>query len=268
MAIGSINGSGSAYTIGGRPLGVQLGQKAATDLIGSADPSSIIAANVSAAQQGGVSVTATDMIVKGIQDEIDRINGYRTNLSVAEKQKLADLQTKIEGFNQTAQSRSLTQDEITERSDLYVDAYKILGKDYVDIASDEYLTQKTDELTELMATKPKGADAEQLTQLETLKDSIYQRIDDASADGRDVSDLYYNQLRSITARITKLTAPRDISELSQDELRQHDEIADAINDHAGQEIQLKSDKRLQISRLQKTMELVQQGVGGPVNILA
>lgn len=261
----SLNRSGSSYSINGRPLGVQLGQKSGTSLFGGGgDPSNFFAANVTGSQT--IKVDPMQMVVKGIQDEIDHINGYRTNLSVAEKQQLADLQTKISKFNDFAQGRSLTQDEISERSELYVEAYRILGKDYVNVASDEFLTQKTDELTALMANKPTGADAARLETLQNLKTSMLDRIE--SSGQTFTGEIYYLPLRNVQRQIDQLTAPRDITELSPDELRQHDEIADAINEHAGQELQLKSDKRLHIARLQKTMELVQQGVGTGVNILA
>lgn len=259
MAIGSIgSGSGSAYTIGGKPLGVQLGNKSGAELFGGGGSSaeSLFAITSTATASAGVQVDANQMVLKGIQDEIDRTLGYRTDLSVTEKQKLADLQTEIGQYNETAQARSLTQAELGERGDLYIEAYAILGKDYVDVAADEFLTEKSDELSDLMARKPVGAEAKQLERLETMRDGIYSRIEDLGESG---AEIYYRQIRSISARISELTAPRDITELSAEEIRQHDEIADEINDYAGQELQIKSDKRLKIARLQKTMELVQQG---------
>lgn len=256
MAIGSV-GSSSAYTLGGKPLGVQLGGKSATDVFGggkSAD--SLIAITSSATSASGVQVAPDQMILKGIQDEIDRTLGYRTNLSVAEKQQLADLQSKIGGLNESAQTRSLTESELTERGDYYVEAYAILGKDYVDVAADSFLQAKTDELSTLMATKPKGADAKRLERLEIMRDRITDRVSELGASG---ADIYYQQARSISAQINKLTAPRSITDLSREELRTHDEIADAINEHAGQELQITSDKRLKIARLQMTMEMIRQG---------
>lgn len=261
MAIGALS-SGSAYTIGGKPLGVQLGGKSAADIFGGGGAESIFAANVTASA-GGISVDSTQMIVKGIQDEIDRTLGYRTNLSVAEKQKLADLQTQIGKYNEVAQTRSLTSDEISERGELYVDAYRILGKDYVDVAADEFLTSKTEEMTELMTTVPKGAEAERLRILESMRQNMIDRIDQGT---ESTAEIYFNPLRNIMRQIQALTPPREITDLSPDELRQHDEIADAINDYAGQELQLRSDKRLKIARLQLTMQMVSDG-GGRVNTI-
>ncbi len=263
MAIGSI-GSGSAYTIGGKPLGVQLGGKSATDIFaGGSSAQSLIGITSNATSAGGVQVDPQQMILKGLQDEIDRTLGYRTDLSVTEKQKLADLQSKITGYNKNAEVRSLTKEELSERADLYVEAYAILGKDYVDVAADEFLTEKTDELSELMKTQPVGANAKRLDRLQTMYDNYTARVDDA--DGAN-ADTYYLPLRSISYQIQKLTAPRSIDQLSAEEVRRHDEIADEINNHAGQELQIKSDKRLKILRLQKTMEMIREG--GGVNTFA
>ena len=53
---------------------------------------------------------------------------------------------------------------------------KFLGKDYVDVENDDFLKAKTAELDELIATKPKGADARRLEQLRTLKERLEQRV--------------------------------------------------------------------------------------------
>lgn len=256
MPIGSAS-SGSAYTISGRSLGVQLGGKSATSVFeGGASGQSLIAITSSSATLSGVQVNEQQLVIKGIQDEIDRTLGYRTDLSVVEKQELANLQFSIGPFNELAQARSLTADELEDRADLYVDAFAILGKDYVDVASDEYLTGKSDELTALMTTVPKGAFAEQLTVLQNMQTSIQDRVNELGDTG---VELYYDQLRSIAARVSQLTPARDISDLSTEELSRHDELAAEINDYAGQELQINSDKRLKIERLQATMQLVLQG---------
>lgn len=256
MAIGSV-GSGSAYTIGGKPLGVQLGGKSANEFFGAGDSAeSLIAITSSATSAGGVQVAPNQMVLKGLQDEIDRTLGYRTDLSISEKQNLADLQAEIEQFNQFAQARSLTTNELKERGDLYVEAYAILGKDYVDVAADEFLTEKTEELGELMARKPVGDEAKRLARLETMVEGITNRVEELGETG---ADIYYAQLRSLSRSIQLLTAPRDITELSRDEIRRHDEIADEINAYAGEELQIDSDKRFKIARLQDSMRAIQAG---------
>lgn len=256
MAIGSV-GSGSAYTLGGKPLGVQLGGKTANEFFGAGDSAqSLIAITSNASSAGGVQVAPNQMVLKGLQDEIDRTLGYRTDLSITEKQKLADLQGEIEQLNQFAQARSLSSEELKERGDLYVEAYTILGKDYVDVAADEFLTGKTEELSELMARKPVGEEAKRLARLETMVENITNRVDEMGESG---ADIYYAQLKSLSNSIRLLTAPRDITELSRDEIRQHDELAEEINSYAGEELQIDSEKRFKIARLQETMRAIQAG---------
>lgn len=255
MAIGSIN-RGGGYTIGGRPLGVQLGQKnAASELFGGANGiDSILSANIQGSS--GITVDKNQIVLKAMQDEIDRTLGYRTNLSVAEKQKLADLQQDITDIEEITRTRRLTSEEVKRRADLYVQSYKILGKDYVDVENDDFLKAKTAELDELIATKPKGADARRLEQLRTLKERLEQRVYDR---GDKVSESLLNQIRSVNRQISGLTTPRKLSTFTPAERRQHDELVDEINDHAGQELILPSEKKLKIERLQQTMEAIEAG---------
>lgn len=260
MAIGSVSSSKSWFTIGGKALGVQLGQKSATALFSGGSATSLFS-TAAAGAIGSISVGANDAILKGMQDEIDRLQGFRTDLTVAEKQQLSEYQGKISDIEKEAQSRALTDDEISERADLYARAYKILGKDYTDVSDDSFVQTKLTAIDDLLATKPTGADADRLERLENIKATLTDQANTAAA-GNGATDTVSSQLITVNGQIYDLTRPRDFTDLSQDEIKQYDELATAINDHLGYEYQLPADKRLKIAHIQQTMDTLQSSGGG------
>ena len=255
MAIGSSNNV-TGYSIGGKPLGVQLGQKSATALFGdnTADATSLFAANLSGSS--AITIDSQQIAIKGIQDQIDRIQGYRTNLTPTEKKRLKDYQEQIVNINQTATTRLLTEDEITERAEAYIESYKILGKEYEDFTNDVFVTSKSNELDKLLKTKPQGAEAVRLERLENVLTNLKARATDRET---DPPATLISQITSVNRQIAQLTPARPISTLSREEVRQHDQLVSEINDYVGFELELTSTKKLQIERLQKTIEVIQQG---------
>lgn len=252
MAIGGVS-NGSGYTIGGKSVGAK-----ATDLFGdnSARASNIFFANAAAAS-GGASFDNTQLIVKGLQDQIDRLQGFRTNLTPAEKEQLTKYQQTISDINQLGQARALTKGEISDRAEAYVESYKILGKEYQDFSNDNFIQKKSKELTDLLASKPVGAEAKRLKVLQTMYDKL---VDSAMDRDTEPPGSLMAQISNVGKLINKLTAPRSIASLTPEELRHHDDLVEEINDHAGFDVELTSTKKLQIERLQKTMETIQQGV--------
>ena len=248
MAIGGISGY-SGSTMGAK----------ATDLFGdnSSSVDNIFAANVAATST--LTVDTSEIITKGLQDQIDRLQGFRTNLSVAEKQQLAKYQQKIADINDTASGRILTADEIADRADAYLASYEILGKEYKDFTNDTFMTTKSAELDDLIATKPRGAEAKRLERLQSVYDHLMASANDRET---DPPESLITQIRTVNRQIAQLTAPRPISSLSREELRQHDALVTEINDHAGYELELNSKKKLQIERLQNTIEQMQSGTTG------
>ena len=211
----------------------------------------------------GLTVDTKQLITKGLQDQIDRLQGYRTNLSVAEKQKLADYQQKISGINQLATTRILTTTEKSDRAEAYVESYKILGKEYADVSDDSYVTKRAQKLTDLLATKPKGAEAARLERLQGTYDTL---TDQASEAEGDTPAYLGSQILSVARQIQELTMPRKIASLSVAERNQHDKLVDEINEHVGFEYELTSDKKLKIEKLQATINGINSGSTGALYI--
>ncbi len=254
MAIGSTQ-SLTGYTIGGKALGVQIGNKSATELLGGGSAASLFAATLNGSS-GGITVTATDIAVKGMQDQIDRIQGYRTNLTVAEKQDLADYQSKIQHFNDLASVRVLTNDEVSDRADAYVEAYKILGKEYVDFTNDATVTNLSSQLEKLIATKPVGPEAVRLERLQNTLSSLDSQISNSDSGS---TELITSRAISVAKQINKLTAARPMASLTADERSQHDDLVEQINNYVGFDLELTSKQKEQIERLQTNISLLQQG---------
>ncbi len=256
MAIGSIGGSsrnsfGSSSSKASQLFGNGNGGGGASLFQTAANASS------------GLTVDTKQLITKGLQDQIDRLQGYRTNLSVAEKQKLADYQKKITDINQLASTRILTNIEKADRAEAYVESYKILGKEYVDYSDDAVVTKTAAALKDLIASKPKGAEAARLERLQVAFNGLTDQADKAEG---DTPKYLASQILSLSRQINQLTAPRKISSLSVAERRQHDALVDKINEHVGYEYELNSTKKLKIEQLQATINAVNSGSTGALYI--
>lgn len=254
MAIGSIGGS-SSYGASSSKASQLFGDGNG----GGASSIFSTAANASS----GLSVDTRQLITKGLQDQIDRLQGYRTNLTVAEKQKLADYQQEITNINQMATTRILTSEEKNDRAEAYVESYKILGKEYEDVSDDTYVTTRAQEITDLLATKPKGAEATRLERLQTVYTSLTDQADEVEG---DIPTYLGSQILSVARQIQQLTAPRKLASLSIAERNQHDKLVNEINEHVGFEYELTSDKKLKIEKLQATINAVNSGSTGALYI--
>lgn len=255
MAIGGINNRGGGFGFGQRKMGVQLGQKSARELLGGGKVENLIAINF-AGTVGESQVSKTDVIVKGLKDEIDRTLGFRTNISASEKKQLEKYQADIQGLEAEAQKRLLTPSELQDRARFYVESYRILGKDYVDIRNDSFLSKKSAEIDTLLATKPKGDQAERLADLKRYRAEINRQMNEA---GDKPPITLFTRLRSANQQISDMTRPRKMSTLSSEERAQYDRLVGELNAHAGQELQLDSRKKLKIERLQASMEAIKAG---------
>lgn len=258
MAIGGVSNSNpTGYTLGGKQLGVQIGQKSGQELFGntagkSAD--SVFQINITATS--GITVDETQIAVKGLQDEIDRTLGYRTDLTVAQKQQLSKLQGEISEIESLASARILTTTELGDRAELYLDAYQLLGKEYKDVSNDAFVETVSDALKDLIATKPEGASLKRLEKLERYKEQLN---DNLTRQGDNPSETTTERLISASKKISQLTAPRAISSLSPEDIRTHDNLVEEINKYVGIDLELTSKKKLKIERLQGTIAAIQAG---------
>lgn len=183
--------------------------------------------------------------IKGLEREMNRLLGFKTDLTPVQNKKLAELQKQITDIEKKAgDTKGLSIEELEERARLYKESYSILGKDYVDKEADPRLQALTEQVDALLAPKLRGAKKVRLETLKKIEDSAL----DAVVDNPE-SETSRRRLRNIKRQIAELTAPRDVSKLSPDEKRDYDELVGKINDIAKTEFLLTSRKKIRVEQL-------------------
>ena len=196
------------------------------------------------------SIQANVLIVKGLQRDLDRLNGYKVDLPPAQKEELEQLQARIGRINERAGPDGvLTDRDAAERTELYQDAYKILGKDYVDVKKDSTLNGLMAKVDTLLEPKLRGAQKTRLDKLRSLESSMM-----ADYQENPNNKLRVNQLRSIQLQIRELTTPRKMTQLSNTERADYNSLVQQINEKAGTDLLLNSTDRLKAEKIQDTID--------------
>ncbi len=196
------------------------------------------------------SVQANDLIVKSLQRDLDRLNGYKVDLSPSEQDRLASLQEQIGRINERASPDGVLSDsDATERTELYQKAYAILGKDYVDVKKDSTLTELMQKVDDLLEPKLRGAQKARLDRLRTLEANFLNDYDPGT-----VSNAKMQQIRNIQVQIRELTPPRKISTLSVTERADYNSLVEQINEKAGTDLLLNTRDRLKAEQIQATID--------------
>jgi len=222
--------------------------QAATALFGSAgDPFG--GANAASILDGSASQSSRktiSLIVDGMQRQIDKLNGFKTDLTPAQKKKLAQNQAEIAKIEKKATViKGLSVEDSTRRAELFKESYSILGKEYVDSSSNATLNRLTSQVDKLLEPKLRGAPLARLENLKKLAASAYAAIND-NPENETARRNYAN----IKFQINSLTRPRKISQLSIPERNQYDELVGKVNEAAGTKFLLPSAERLRSERLQ------------------
>lgn len=216
----------------------------ASDIFGSGDAGSVFAAG-SGSTGSGEAVRAA---LKGLERELNRLLGYKSDYTPGQKKRLETLQTRIAGIEKQATAKGFTADQLAERAELYREAYRIMGKDYVDVAGNDELQALTDQVDALLEPKLHGARKERLERLRKLEDTCLNALvanpDNETARAR---------LRNVKVQIGKLVPPRAISRLSPGERRDYDALVDRINALANTDYLLTSRTRIRVEQIRASM---------------
>lgn len=209
----------------------------------------------SAAQAGGAN--GNQLVVDGLNRDIQRIQGFRTVTSQADNQRLAELRAEIQAIENSATPIGFEDQTKARRVELYTQAYRILGKTYVDIEGDVTLSRYKDQIDALLEPRLVGAKKTRLDQLRSLE---AQARRDFFASG---SETIVRRLNNLAGQISQLVPPRLIGELSASERQQYDRLVSEANAYAGTEVFLPSTKMLKIENLQRTIGRIAQGAPSP-----
>lgn len=192
---------------------------------------------------------SNQILARSLKREVDRLQGYKVNLSTAETNKLTSLQDQIKRLEARAGPDGLSLDQRDDRAELYRQANDILGKPYVDVEADPVLSGLVKQVDTLLETKYSGATKKRLENLRSLEDKLFE-----SYYGGNTSNSLARQIANVKTQIGRLAQPRPMSELSPGERRAYDALVEKVNARAGSEYLMPSRKRARAEALQKSMQ--------------
>ena len=180
--------------------------------------------------------------------EINRIRGYKLQLTPAENQQLSKIQQKIQEIGARAAQGIARADEFEDRAELFRQADEIIGKPTVDVEADTVLAKLNAAIETLLQPKLSKAVANRVETLERIKSTFEDKIADNPESRTNLS-----QLQSISRIITELKPLRPVSQLSQAERKTYDDLVQQVNDHAGAKIELSSKEAIRVADLQRSI---------------
>lgn len=185
--------------------------------------------------------------------EINRIRGYKLELSPADNAQLIKIQEQVQKIEEKAQAGTVRPDELEDRLELFTEADRIIGKPTVDIEADKTLAELSAGLDLILKPELSGPIQRQVDSLVRIKATLEERIA-ASPKSRTLQD----QFQSISRVLDGLTPLRSISSLSPAERRDYDEQVDLINEYVGAKVELNTKEALKVSQLQSTIAEMQK----------
>ncbi len=191
---------------------------------------------------------AAKLSIGAAEREINRIRGYKIQLTPADNKRLADIQERIQAIETKAAEGTARQDEIEERSELFREADEIIGKPSADVETDDVLAELRGQIDDLLAPKLDRVRANRLETLENLKTSLEEQIDEGG------NQFLLDQFQNVVRQIDNLAPPRQIHELSQSERIAYDDLVDQVNNHANAKLVLNSRESIRVFNLEQTIQ--------------
>ena len=242
---------------------MQIGSNAASSLFpavtgdsffGSSSAESIIAAGQSAA--GTSDQQSAQGIIKAHKREINRIRGFKLELSPTELQKLDKLQVKIQKIETKVAAGTVRADELDDRLEFLDEADRIIGKPIVDVEADEQLAEYNSLKIALLEPKLDNATAKRVAFMERFKASLGQQI----SENPERHSLQLD-FQSVDRIIDQLKPLRSTSQLSKAEAKAYDDIVELINDHAGIKVELTAAESNRVEALESSIVQFQNVLG-------
>lgn len=218
----------------------------AETFFGSASAGSIIAATQAASSPPDQQVTSA--IVTAHKREINRIRGYKVDLTPIETQKLVELREEIQEIDANVAAGAIRPDELRERGEKLKEADRILGKPIVDVEADEKLAEYNALRVAILEPKLDGPTARRVEYFERVLESVNAQLN--ANPGRQSLHVMY---RAISNQLNTLKPLRSPSQLSPAERRVYDDVVELINDHAGVKVELTAREADRVEALQKSI---------------
>ncbi len=225
----------------------------ASSLFGSASAETLFSAGQSAsATPDQVSAKA---IIGAHKREINRLRGYKLELTPIDKQRLAKLKEKIQIIEEKASKGTVRPDELEDRFEMLDEANRILGKPIVDVEADAKLAEYTALKVALLEPKLDNATAKRVAFLERFRDTIEEEI----TNNPERFSLRA-KFQGIDGLIKTLKPLRATSELSLAERKTYDDIVELINDHTGIKLELTAVESDKVAALERSIVALQSSL--------
>jgi len=220
----------------------------ATDFFGGRSADSVF--SILAGSGGGAtdSQLAAKAIIASNEREINRIRGYKVQLTPSDNQRLRVLRGKIIDINERATSATASQKDFDDRIKFLAEADKVLGKPSADVEADDILATLREKINDLLAPKLNPATERRVKTLEILQDSFAKQVE-RNTNNRTAQ----LQVQNVVRQIRALTPSRAVSELSVGDRREYDELARLTNLHVGEKLVLNSREAIRVADLQNSI---------------
>lgn len=240
--------------ISSSPASALFPSVSAETLFGSGAAGSILSAGQSASGISNQQSAAT--IITSQKREINRIRGYKLDLTPADLQKLSKLKEKIQEIEAKAAAGTVRVDELDDRIEFLKDADRIFGKPIIDIEVDDKLAEFNALKVAVLEPKLDNATAKRVAFLERFKDTVEQQINKDPE--RHSLQLKFQSIDTVINNLKPLRAP---SQLSRAESKTYDDIVELINDHTGVKIELTAAESRKVAALESSIAQFQSILG-------
>lgn len=230
-----------------------IGNYKGADIFGGGSAESVLAISAGGASNEQVAAKA---IVTAQKREINRIKGYKIDLTPADNQRLAEIQKEIQAIEKKANAGTVRPDELEDRTALYEEADIIIGKPVVDVEADAKLAEYAGLLESLLKPKLNPSLQKRVDYLNRVKDDVEEQFN-LNGDNETLR----RRFQSLTRIISQLAPQRAVHQLSNAEQKVYDDIAVLINDHAGVKLQLSARESKRVADLEESIINLQASLG-------
>lgn len=223
----------------------------ATSLFGSSSAESIFSSGQTASDQQSAKV-----IISAHKREINRIRGYKEELTPTDNNRLTKLAEKIRAIVAKASAGTVRPDELTDRTEYLKEADRIIGKPTVDLEVDITLAGYNNLKLAILESKLPPATAKRVAFLERFKNNLEDIIN--SNPDRLAPQL---QFQSVNRILNQLNPLRLTTDLTRAEAKTYDNIVTLMNDHVGHKVELSVKDSNRVIALERSIALFQGSLG-------
>ncbi len=182
--------------------------------------------------------------------EINRIKGYKVQLTPADNKRLDQLQEKILQVQEKAQRGTANAKDYEDRTKAYAEANKIVGKKTLtqEQSDDPAMKELATGLAALMKPRLSPAVKQRVDVLEKIQISLEEQLND-----RPDSPVLKGRYQIVVSTLAKIAPLRKVSQLSPSEIKDYDKMAEAINKLAGFKLQLPSKDAKRVAVLERVI---------------